>query len=99
MGSKIIVRITDEDISRNTAYFATHRQYVEHLFKQLGYIVTKWKYEEVGEKWSSEKLKMVKDLKHNPDGIIMMRTDSDINPLVEFHGEVGVNLQEYRHEP
>lgn len=82
-GSKVVVRINTQDISTGTAFFKSHREYIEHRFKQLGYKITLWNWDrrENGQ-WSKDER-----------GISFKKTDSNIDMIFEVIGTIGKNIR------
>ncbi len=75
-----VVRITDADILNHSHLFKSHRMYIGHKFKEMGYEVTEWHSRYNGEQ------KIVQGLEY-------LRTDSDVMPTVEVVGTIGVNIR------
>jgi hypothetical protein len=83
MDQRVIITFNTDDIFRNNYLFKNHREYVQYLFKQKGYEVTKWNWEsDENGKWHP-----------NKDGIQFKRTDSDWELRIEVTGIVGKNLR------
>ncbi len=91
-GRKATLIFGVEDISQNSFLFKDHRQYIEHQFRQHGYEITKWNWDQN------------KDLPRDPetgnypwvkyeDGLSFMSTDRTVDMQLEVIGTEGVNIR------
>jgi hypothetical protein len=78
---KVAVRFQPSDAFLKGSIFKNHRKYVEHLFQGVGVQVMQHEhhYNESGE---------IREC-----GLIYCRTDSDIMPLIEVWGIVGLSVR------
>lgn len=78
--TKVKIHIDPSDMFLKNSVFKNHRHYVESLFKDRGYEVTRFGHTYKGDQ--------VKDC-----GLIYCRTDSDIYPTLEVVGIEGVSIK------
>lgn len=84
-GKKVVMTFSVQDVYQNTQFHKTHREFIQHVFKQHGYEVTKWNWDKDPDssKWI-----------HHPDGVQFMSSDRMVELYTEVHGIVGQNVRE-----
>lgn len=78
--TKVTVTIIPSDVFTKNSLYRDHRHYVESLFKDKGYEVTRHNHTYSGD--------AVKDC-----GLIYCRSDSDLDPRLEVIGIVGKSIK------
>jgi len=83
-GDNVVMIFDVNDVYKNTAVFANHRDYIAHMFRLHGYEITKWNWDKNPENGKWEKYE---------DGLKFMSTDRQVDIAIEITGTVGKNIR------